>query len=154
LIDFFSLFSFNFNIIRYPYSSTHRGESDIEKLAAKMESRRTNRIDITFEIRKKFLKVCREAAQEEGFKTKLPFSRLLKMRDELKAKVEENENILSAKKRRVSSTFGIWDTDVVMLSLFERGVANGLEINARWFFFRDFNFYHTVSIYTQHCTVL
>lgn len=120
------------------------GESHVERLAKKIENRRNGRIPVTFEIRKLFLETCQDVATEHDLMTKIPVSELIKLRDEYKEKVDKKNKVLAVQRRSVGKLLGFWDKDAVLLALFERGVANVTKINGKWFFFRDFNFYHTV----------
>jgi hypothetical protein len=124
--------------------SSSRGESVIERLARKIETRRENRLSVTKEIRKQFLKICRDIAREKALKNKIPIEDLVKLRDEYKQRVESGDFAMKSQRTTFTTAFGFWDKDKVMLSLFERGVENAERIDAKWFFFRDFNFYHTV----------
>jgi hypothetical protein len=116
----------------------------IEQLARKIETRRENRLPVTLEIRKKFLAICREIAHEKGLRNKIPIEDVVKLRDEYKQKVESADHAMKSQRTTLTKAFGFWDKDKVMLSLFERGLENAETIDAKWFFFRDFNFYQTV----------
>jgi hypothetical protein len=124
--------------------STLRGESIIEQVARNIQTRRKNRLPVNLAIRKQFLKICRKIANEKGLKNKIPIEDLVKLRDEYKQKVESCDHAMKAQRTTLTKAFGFWDKDKVMLSLFERGVENAEIIDAKWFFFRDFNFYQTV----------
>ena len=40
---------------------------------------------------------------------------------------------------------GIWDIDHTILKLLNQGLQNMNEVDGEWFWYRDFNFYYTVS---------
>jgi hypothetical protein len=121
----------------------NKGESNIEKFAEMIETRRATRLPVTFDIRKLFLEKCRHVAQREGLGNKISQANLVQLRDEYKSKVEANETALTGMTRFFFKYFGFWDKDSTMLLLFEKGIEDLEEIESQWFFYRDFSFYHT-----------
>lgn len=126
--------------------SSAPGRSDIELLAEEIESRRENRIEVTFKQRKRFLDICFEAAKKEGGS----FSRLSKsglegLVKEFQERVSKKENIASSGvynlSNRLLNLIGVWDMDEAMLKLFSAGLEYVERDDEDEFYFRDFNFY-------------
>ena len=122
------------------------GNSKIEKLAAKIEDRRANRIKIPFEIRVHFLEVCSEIARKSGHDNRMTLEDFNKLREEVQNRmVRENKPPTDSMARFFKETvLGIWDRDATMLRLLDKAHSNIREVGAHWFWFRDFNFYFTV----------
>ena len=106
---------------------------------------------MTFEIRKLFLRVCREAAQAKGLQHKIHLDDVKKLRSIYKEKVEaKGKNGNPSKDEILRSMFrerlGMWDNDMTLLQLFQAGQELVESADSDWFYFRDFNYYYTVVV--------
>ncbi len=122
----------------------NKGESSIEVLADRIEARRAGRIPVPFQMRKLFLNNCRDIAKEEGYINKMSVLALHKLRDEYKSKVNAKESPLTPASHATKKVFGYWDEELMMLELLDQACIYVAEVNASWFFFRDFSYYNTV----------
>ena len=95
-------------------------ETSIEKLVKKIESRRENRIEVTWKERRTFLTSCRAMAEELGLGNKIPKDKI----SELRTKHKSNENLVK---------------------VFDRAIDNCEKVNEDTFYFSDFNQYELVS---------
>ena len=71
------------------------GESKIERMAHKIQTRIEERVPVTFNARRTFLKTCRSIAVRENYSKKsiVRFSDILKFREEIKSQAEDNDAI-------------------------------------------------------------
>lgn len=97
---------------------------------------------MTFEIRKLFLKTCREVAKEEGFKNKISVVALQRLRDDYHGRFTAAGDTALADAGK--KAFGFWNKDEAMLQILNAGCEYVEEVSSEFFYFRDFNFYHTV----------
>lgn len=110
-------------------------------MADRVETRRANRITVTFPVRVKFLKLCRAAAIEAGTGNKLHRDVLVKMRDEVKEKVDSTD--IDTLTRKLFTYLGFRDRDATLLQVFDRAIERVDEIQGEWLHYSDFNFYDT-----------
>uniref|UniRef100_A0A7S3L012 Potassium channel domain-containing protein n=1 Tax=Amphora coffeiformis TaxID=265554 RepID=A0A7S3L012_9STRA len=149
-----------------------RDQSQIEFLAQRIEERRANRIPVPFVIRKTFVKECYHIAVREGYKDhdRIHLEDLYAMRDE-KIGSDNNdddnpddnnddnnpgEDNRSKNKRRACRLpsyvasflikLGFFDHYQVWNQLFDRAeqvVKKSHLRDEKWFYYRDFVYYHT-----------
>lgn len=89
---------------------------------------------------------CRQIARQHSqYKLNcFPTAELFKLRQEYKDQVQKKEAPLRSTTDTIFTLFGFWDTDETMLELLNRACEHAQELGGGWFYYRDFNFYHTV----------
>ena len=100
-------------------------------------------------------------AAENSFHHRLHITQVQQWKIELERKIHQRNNTntnieqSSSSLHSISTSFrgytiaqnlvGIWDNDYTILKLLNQGIHNMNEVNGEWFWYRDFNFYYTVS---------
>ena len=71
------------------------GESKIERMAKKIQTRIEERVSVTFNARRTFLKTCRSIAIRENYpkKTIVKYSDILAFREQVKSQAEDNDAV-------------------------------------------------------------
>jgi len=125
--------------------SQNRHESEVEQLVYRIEERRCERISITADVGRRFVKCCRKIAKVKKYSenlNKIRLADLMQMQDMLK-----KENQLPS----LCSKLGIRSQTKQLLVCLETAVeivnrqsgAGGSDSSADWFYFEDFNIYYT-----------
>lgn len=127
----------------HPLNSNRGQISEVEDIALRIQKKRKDRIPITFAVRKRFLKKCREIALERGHKTRIHLDELVQFRDALREEVQSPRS-------RVASAFALFgfpNESEMLLSVLEKGVERvTYEIKHEYFYYQDFSFYYTKII--------
>jgi hypothetical protein len=117
------------------------GLSEVEQLARRVESKRENRMSVTFGVRKRFLKTCRKIANETGNKSRISLDSLIKLRDETK---EEVESQTYTRLCEFGELIGFPNESKILLEVLEKGIERvTIEVKGGYFYFQDFSFYYT-----------
>ena len=102
------------------------------------------------------------AAAADSFHHRLHITQVQQWKIELERKIHQQRNnnnldqaTSSSSLHSISTSFrgytmaqnlaGIWDIDHTILKLLNQGIQNMNEVDGEWFWYRDFNFYYTVS---------
>lgn len=115
--------------------------SEVERLAIKIQTKRNNRIPITFAVRKRFLKKCHEMACQRGHKKRICLDDLLQFRDEIRKEFQSSHK---SKVASVVDFLGFPNESEMLFHVLEKGVERGTsEIQQPYFYYQDFSFYYT-----------
>lgn len=112
-------------------TSYHVGASKVERLARKIDDRITERIEVTFNARKTFLKTCKKIAERQGYDklSRVKFSDILELRQRVKEDAESNdaEGFFS----RCFHFFGVLNDLQCLNAILEKAVARGNALELR-----------------------
>jgi Ion channel len=126
------------NSHEHALSAVHRNNntSKVECLALKMETRRAQRINVTWDVRNRFLRDCRKIAP-----TRIPLQALLDYREAVQRQVQAQKvTLLSA----TLEWLGFRNTSKVLLQVLDRAVIRVQdEVRHDWFYYQDFSYYFT-----------
>jgi hypothetical protein len=127
--------------------SLEQGDSEVEVLANRIETKRANRIPVVHNVRDIFLKTCRIIAESEDCqpKSKIPGRCLIAFRDDVQTEVD---NRLQAQGHvsRFLRTLGFLDETVTMLQVLDRAVDHFNSTGDDFFYYQDFNYYNTYLV--------
>lgn len=120
-------------------TSYRPGESKVEKLAQKIEDRVEQRIPVTFNARKEFLKTCRFIAQQKGYEklSRVKYADILEYRQQVKEEAENNdaEGIFS----RFLHWIGVLNDKQCLRQILDKAqnVATNIDLEDHdWFFYQ------------------
>uniref|UniRef100_A0A7S3L4G4 Potassium channel domain-containing protein n=1 Tax=Amphora coffeiformis TaxID=265554 RepID=A0A7S3L4G4_9STRA len=122
--------------------SKNHGESPIEVLAQRLESRRDNRVAIPFKIKKSIEHECHKIATAEGYADsgRIHYEDLVHLREKIEAEHPHTNPL--------AKLVGFHDDRELKLEILDRAeqvVSESHEKELGWFYYKDFMFYHTVS---------
>ena len=124
-----------------------RGQSQVERLAKKIEKRRQDRVRITFKVRKEFLHTCYDIAVQKGYSNRgsIRTADLMDYKDRVEGEMKGQKQ---ASQSTIKSIFGILCHECCHLDVLERAVevAQKEETGSDWFQYQDFNYFHTVLV--------
>lgn len=123
--------------------SLQQGESEVEVMAAKIEQQRADRIPVTKNVRRDFLKTCRHIAEGEDCpNSMIPERCLLAYHEEVKAEVEARKQA-AGHFRKFCTYLGFLDDKVTMLNVLDRALIRVNDTDDDFFHYQDFSFYNT-----------
>lgn len=124
--------------------SLHEGDSEVEKMATKIERRRERRIEITFPVRVQMATECREIAIRKGYDNvnKITREDLVAIRQRVASEVvQEQRNPFQL--IWLLKMVGAKSTQQHMLEVLDRALEHVDFVEESWFHYVDFGFYHT-----------
>ena len=135
---------------RHRLSSTNHGESAIELLAHRIETRRANRIPTPHLVRKKILREFYKISKREGYNdsNRVHYEDLVRLKDETEEKSPTLPSFLRI--------LGFVDERELKLEIFERAervVAESAMKEEGWFYYRDFMVSLQLGGSDAHCPI-
>ena len=114
-------------------------------MGSRIETRRDNRIPVTYKVQMDFLDNCLDIAKKEGCKptSKIPLSSLVALRDEVQSQVDARPAAESPF-RKFLQFMGFRDDVTTMLTVLNRGIEDVTKVDSEWFHYQDFSFYDMV----------
>jgi len=129
--------------------SSKAGDSEIEQIAERCETRRANRILVTHDVQVRLLQGCRAIAKSKGYeKSRIYLSDLVAYRESVAKEAEE------AKKNPIKIFLranGFFIESITLLQVLDRALEVVREVQMDdddWFHYQDFSFYHTKVVST------
>jgi len=120
------------------------GESQVEKIAQRCETRRNNRIPISHQVRARLMMGCRAIAKSKGYeKSKIYLGDLVAYRESI---AEENASVQKNPITHLMKACGFIIESENLLQVLDHALKIVREIqldNDDWFYFADFGHYHT-----------
>jgi len=127
------------NVLNHRLLSDSGKSSEVERLATRIESKRGHRIPVTFSVRLRFLRTCRQIAKREGLAVKISLDELQAFRDDVQNEVDAQGE--------TSSWFeylGFRNEAKALLAVLQRGIDRVTnELVDNWLYFKDFSYYFT-----------
>jgi hypothetical protein len=121
-------------------SSIHRGESEVEQMAERIETLRANRVVITFPVRVRFLTECRQIAVAQGYdSTKISRTDLEVLRSRIAEEASRTPEVWT----RALGVLGFYNVAPALLVVLDRAMETLLLHDDDWLHYQDFSFYYT-----------
>lgn len=121
------------------YSSTKRGDSEVERIAKRIERRRKQRVPVTFKARVRFLHGCRKIARTKEYDTaRISLADLQHFRNQVREEVKHSRFHTVA-----AEYLGIRFDNHCLLNVLNRAVEIMDGSTDNWFRYMDYSHFHT-----------
>uniref|UniRef100_A0A6S8HY86 Potassium channel domain-containing protein n=1 Tax=Amphora coffeiformis TaxID=265554 RepID=A0A6S8HY86_9STRA len=120
--------------------SLDAGQSEVEQIAERIETRRQNRVCVTYGARLRFLKDCYKLSYKEGGERgRISAEHLIEYRDRV---VQERENRQSGILYDICTAVGLYNDLDCLVIILDRAVQVTQEAGYHHLYYSDFNFDH------------